>query len=301
MARLVHDPYLSRGRQHPARRRGSALLILLMLVSLLLIVLNRLDHPAARLIKAAVVDVISPAASWSIRQMSPIHAMSGYFESVSDLRHQLAAERANVARLREAEWQAHEASRKLAEVEQLARMAVARQVPFRSARVISEPTGPFARSLVIDVGGEHGIRTGHPVVSTDGVVGRIIEVGERASRVLLLTDIASRVPVLIGTQRTRAIATGDTSTILGISFTDRDAQIKAGDVVVTSGVGGHFPAGLKVGRVVASERTLRINPFADLDRLEHVSVLIVESPIEPLGTAERTLKQRPVRADGKTG
>ena len=64
---------------------------------------------------------------------------------------------------------------------------------------------------------------------------------------------------------------------------------------------GHFPAGLKVGRVVASERTLRINPFADLDRLEHVSVLIVESPIEPLGTAERTLKQRPVRADGKTG
>ncbi|MEZ5844265.1 MAG: rod shape-determining protein MreC [Hyphomicrobiaceae bacterium] len=301
MPRIVHDPYLTRGARRQARAGSGAALVLLLLVSTLLVVLSRLDHPVTRVLRATVTDAVSPFAAWGTRRLAPIQALLARFDDIAELRSALAREQAIVASLRAAEWQAAEATRKLAEIERLARTVPTHGLAWHSARVVTEANGPFARALVIDAGGEHGLRTGHPVVSADGLVGRIVDVGARASRVLLVTDITSRIPVVIGPRRLRALAVGDNSGRLAIAYTDRDATIAEGDMVVTSGVGGHLPSGIRIGRVERDDGTLAIAPFGALDRLEYVSVLIVDPIGEELGTAERDDARRRVGTAGRAG
>jgi len=301
MARIAHDPYLIRGAHRQAGRGPGASLILLMLAAVLLLVLSRLDHPVTRHIRATVTEWVSPAAAWGSSLLGPVRAIAAHFDDVAALRRDLATARAEIARLEAADWRAAEATRKLAEVERLAAMVPALGATYRSARVLTEAVGPFSRSLVIDAGGEHGLRAGHPVVGPAGLVGRVVEVGARAARVLLLTDIASRVPVVIGDGRARAIAIGDNSPRLAIGYADRDAKMTDGDIVATSGVGGSFPAGLRIGRIAIGERDLRIVPFADLDAPEHVSVLIVDPPDAALGTADGAGQRRRGGANGKAG
>ena len=97
-------------------------------------------------------------------------------------------------------------------------------------------------------------------MDNNGLIGRVAEVGYRSSRILLVTDLNSRIPVLVGESRERAILTGDNS-----------------DLVVTSGHGGAFPAGLPVGKVIVTgeegSAELRVQPFLAPDRLEFVRLM----------------------------
>jgi rod shape-determining protein MreC len=102
----------------------------------------------------------------------------------------------------------------------------------------------------------------------------VLEVGQRASRVLLLTDINSRVPVLIERTRDQAVLAGNNTDQPEIRYLTRDADIKVGDRIVTSGAGGAFPPGLPVGEVVGlGEGEVSVATFADLDRLEFVRLV----------------------------
>ena len=123
-------------------------------------------------------------------------------------------------------------------------------IPMVTAHVIADSRGPFADTRLADAGLEHGLIVGNPVMSERGLVGRLVGVGRGVSRILLLTDIVSRTPVLIDRTNSRAILTGDGGPNPKLSYMRGQDPVQVGDRVLTSGDGGVFPRGLPVGVAV---------------------------------------------------
>ena len=118
------------------------------------------------------------------------------------------------------------------------------------------------------------------------MIGRVLETGAKAARVLLLTDLNSRVPILIGERGTRGVLIGDNGAKPTIAHLPEHAEIASGDEVVTSGVGGLFPRGIRIGSVVEEGGAFRVTLHARMDELDHVSVLFFESPALDLAGEE---------------
>ena len=123
-------------------------------------------------------------------------------------------------------------------------------IPMVAARTVSEARGPFSNTRLANAGKEKGIRPGNPVMSENGLVGRIIGVTDGASRILLLTDIASRTPVMVDRTNARAILAGDGGPNPRLEYLRGQDPVKQGDRIVTSGDGGVLPRGLPVGIAV---------------------------------------------------
>lgn len=148
-------------------------------------------------------------------------------------------------------------------------------IPMASARVVSDSRGPFANTRLADAGSERGIQVGNPVLNERGLVGRIVGVAQGASRVLLLTDIASRTPVMIDRTNARAILTGDGGPNPKLEYLRGVDPIQQGDRVVTSGDGGVVPRGLPVGAAVKGlDGRWRVVLFADQAAIDYVRILL---------------------------
>ncbi len=146
-------------------------------------------------------------------------------------------------------------------------------VSYVSARVVAHSGGPFVRGIVANVGYGDGIRKGQVALVADGLVGRVGIAGDRSARIILLTDLNSRVPVLVVGTNSRAILAGDNTARPKLVHMPVDHDIQIGQEVVTSGHGGGFPSGLTVGRVVAiDEESIQVQTAVDFDRLEFVRI-----------------------------
>ena len=153
------------------------------------------------------------------------------------------------------------------------------QHTYTTARILSDSRGPFAKSLLVSAGGNDGIQKSQAVVSGEGLVGRVVSVGETTSRILLIADINSRVPVLIEDSGQHAIFAGQNEERGLLLHIPQDSQISEGARVITSGVGGVFPVGLPVGVVELKNGQPTVKPYADFNRLMHVR--IVDSSQDP--------------------
>ena len=148
-------------------------------------------------------------------------------------------------------------------------------IPMVAARVVSDTRGPFANTRLADAGSEKGVVVGNPVMNERGLVGRVVGVANGASRVLLLTDIASRTPVMIDRTNARAILTGDGGPNPKLEYLRGADPIKEGDRVVTSGDGGVVPRGLPVGAAVKGlDGRWRVVLFADDTAIDYVRILL---------------------------
>ena len=148
-----------------------------------------------------------------------------------------------------------------------------------ATRVIGDPGGVFVRSLIVNSGKRDGVRKGRAVVNGQGLIGRITGVGERSARVLLITDLNSRIPVRITGTRNRAILAGRNSDELKLQYLPRNAKIKVGAKVVTSGHGGVLPPGLPIGTVSKSDgRRVFVRANVDWNRLEFVQIVDYAAP-----------------------
>ncbi len=143
---------------------------------------------------------------------------------------------------------------------------------FTTARVVADVGGAYARSALLALEPNHAVRKGQVAVDAAGVVGRVSEVGNRSARLLLLTDINSRIPVLVERTGTRAILAGTNAPRPRIQYWTGPEQPQPGDRIVTSSEAGAMPAGLPVGIVREGRTGLEVEPFADLDRLDFVRV-----------------------------
>jgi len=146
--------------------------------------------------------------------------------------------------------------------------------PMLTARVITYPSGLLAQTLLLNAGSRNGVKKGQPVIAENAVLGRIIEVGETTSRVLLITDLNSRIPVVFESSRAQAILAGTNSNSPKLTHFKNDEIIKQGERVITSGKGGVFPYGLLLGKVVIRDHVHYVCSPLVWDQLEYVQVLI---------------------------
>lgn len=156
----------------------------------------------------------------------------------------------------------------------------AQEIATLPARVIAEDASSWFRTVMIDKGREHGVVEGMPVVVAEGVVGRVVRSSPRFARVLLITDASSAVASLIQDNRARGVCRGQGEQLV-FDFVLRQEDVKIGDRVVTSGMGGVFPKGLVVGHVQSVDRhefglfqTIAVSPTVDFSHLEEVLVLL---------------------------
>ena len=156
----------------------------------------------------------------------------------------------------------------------LLKYKVPEEANFVTAQIVSTDGFGFSHSMIAYIGEDEKIKKGQIVLNEKGVVGRVEEIGGNYARILLITDINSRIPVMVERTRSRGILAGDNSLEPKLIFTPLDADIKEDDVIVTSGVAGGFPAGLPIGSVKnVNDMQIKIQPFADIKTLEYVKII----------------------------
>jgi rod shape-determining protein MreC len=150
-------------------------------------------------------------------------------------------------------------------------------IPMVAARVVTDSRGPFANTRLANAGDEKGVKAGNPVMSENGLVGRVIGVTSGASRILLLTDIASRTPVMIDRTNSRAILTGDGGPNPRLDYLRGRDPVKEGDRILTSGDGGVIPRGLPVGTAVKGlDGRWRVVLASDRAAIDFVRILLFQ-------------------------
>jgi rod shape-determining protein MreC len=154
-----------------------------------------------------------------------------------------------------------------------------------SGVVLADSGSPFRQSVLLNVGSRDGIVDGWATMDGLGLAGRISGVGKSTSRVVLLTDPSSLMPVTIQPSGQKALLTGDNTPLPLLDFLESPEQVRPGDRVVSSGDGGVFPSGLLVGQVAqGNDRRLRVRLAADYERLDFLRVLR-SHPVEQLQDA----------------
>jgi len=142
---------------------------------------------------------------------------------------------------------------------------------------ITDARGPFARSRLLNIGAAKGVRIGNPVLSEHGLVGRIMGASAGNSRMLLLTDVSSRTPVLVERTDARAMLTGDGSGSPRLDYVRGAGSVQEGDRIITSGDGGGFPRGLPIGVAAKGvDGTWRVKLFSDRTAIDYVRVLLFQ-------------------------
>ena len=149
-----------------------------------------------------------------------------------------------------------------------------------SARVIGKEQAALSKTILINKGGTQGLRVGMPVLAEPGLIGRIIDISWHASKVLLLIDESSNIDAIVQRSRVQGIINGAGSRGCIMKYVSKAQDVKEGDIIVSSGLGGIFPKGLMLGVVSSVDRQesglflkIKIAPSIDFSKLEEVSVL----------------------------
>jgi rod shape-determining protein MreC len=273
-------------------RRSRLLLAGLVLAHLVVISRQVDDGGGTSLLNRAVYAALSPLQAGV---SAAVRGVRGVWFSYLDLRHVREDNGQLQARLRDAEMRLQERQRDAEEAVRLRELLELRRIlPHDTlvAQVIVRDALQWFRVLTIDKGTRAGVTKDAAVISSTGVVGRVIRVGPTAAQVQLLLDQQSGVGARIERSRVTGVVSGQVSRQqatpdaaagdLVMKFVPMLADVVEGDVVVTSGLEGMFPPGLVVGRVRSVVRgsglfkDVRVTASADFDRLEEV--LVVRTP-----------------------
>jgi rod shape-determining protein MreC len=148
------------------------------------------------------------------------------------------------------------------------------------ADLLGVETEPSSRQVVLNKGTQHGVYLGQPVVDSSGVTGQITHVGPFTSTAMLITNPKHALPVQVNRSGVRGIASGGDEDVLTLNFVATNADIRVGDLIISSGLGGRFPAGYPVGEVSKVVRTpgipfakVTVTPSARLTRTQQVLLL----------------------------
>jgi rod shape-determining protein MreC len=231
-----------------------------------------------------VMEPVTSALSAPVRWISAVGDWAGgYFFAVSENR-DLKRRLGDLKRLQDEDVALKNLTRRY---EALLKLRTDPPIPMVTARAVSDTRGPFSEARLIDAGSQAGIRIGNPAMTEDGVVGRVVGVSKDASRVLLLTDIESRTPVLIDRTNARAILTGDGGPNPKLEFVRGLNSVQDGDTVLTSGDGGLYPRGLPVGVAARDYRGVwRVRLYSDRSAIDFVRILVFDDFSQRLSPAD---------------
>ena len=262
-------------------RRAIILAVALVMAFLLMTLQVRHDRAVVSFTRQAVLFLVSPVIKVTAVTVSSVSRVWGDYVDLRNLREEslrLTREAAVLQRrISYLEEQALETQR----LQGLLAMKEISRTEFLAARVVGKDATNWFKTVLIDRGSLAGIRRNQPVVAPDGLVGRVVEVTPTAAKVQLITDPVSAAGGLIQRTRVIGIVSGSLGAGLKVRYLPLMADIAIGDEVVTSGMGGVFPKGIPLGRVIAAERRsgalfqeATLAPKVDLSRLEEVLILM---------------------------
>ena len=256
----------------PLRRMAVGGVVLFLI---LLFLFWRIDSPRAERFRAQVVDWVVPNMDWALVPVTETVNLFRDFQSYAALRRQNRELRDELQKMKAWKEAALQLEQENAKLLDLNRVRLDPALTVVTGQVLADSGSPFRQSVLLNVGSARdGIKDGWAVTDGLGLVGRISGVGQNSSRVLLLTDSASRVPVTIQPSGQKSILSGDNSSLPVLDFIEAPEEVRPGDRVISSGDGGVLPAGLLVGNVVlARDGRLRLRLTADYERLEFLLVL----------------------------
>ena len=263
---------------------GYVIAVVGVLFAILLLVIAKLDPQGFSAIRGAAIDVTAPASSGG---RSVVRMVSGGGESIgnyfmaaaknAELKRELAASRRRLIEARAIEFE----NRRL---KALLKLSETISSPVTTGRIVGSSFDSSRRLATLAAGSSDGVRPGQPVRSPEGLIGRVLETGRWASRVLLITDGGSNVPVQLVRNGTAAIASGRGDGLIDLKTLEvGESPFKRGDIVVTSGVGGVYPPLVPVAIVIKADRDATIaRPLAHPARIDFA---IVETIYQPAASA----------------
>ena len=287
MARKRRNQPKGRGRPF---RQGSLLedlriwmrrfaVIIMVLFAGTLIAIDRFEAPVVRELRTGVTDLFAPVIA---AVSAPFHAAADWFdafESNSNVRERNAELEREIERLRlslQDMAAVAEENRRLRELVNAGNRIKGRHL---TAAVAVNSGGPYVRSLSVRIGSVDGLRRGMAVINAEGYIGRIVAVGRHTARVLLVTDLNSRIPVHLADTRLRALLVGTNGRQMRLNYVPPNVSVSVGTLIVTSGLGGVLPPGIPVGRVDSVSRdAILVRPLVNWNRLTFVRIVDYETP-----------------------
>lgn len=238
-----------------------------------LMLLGKADAVLVERARMALADTLAPLFGMAAEPLATVQRAKDEVSGLMSLRAdnlRLQAENENLRR-----WQAVALA---LDAENATLKANLHWVPdpapsYVTARVVADAGGVYARAVLLSVGPNHGVTKGQIALDERGLVGRVTEIGNRSARVLLLTDLNSRIPVILENSRSRAILAGTNGPRPRLLYWPEGVIPAEGERIVTSAEAGAFPAGLPVGILhYSNSNTPEIEPEARLDRLDVVRI-----------------------------
>jgi rod shape-determining protein MreC len=276
---------------------------ILILLSGAVIVLGKADQLLFDSLRTSVTDTVAPVLGALAQPLNAVGDVAGRAKMVvATYQENVRLEAENETLLR---WQ--QTARNLAaenqELRGLLKAVPKTALSYVTAPVIANSGGAFVRMILINAGSDDRVARGQAAITGEGLVGRLTEVGVRASRVLLITDLNSRIPVTIESTHVPAVLAGDNSERPRLMYLPSGNAAKVGDRIVTSGEGGIFPPGLPIGVVAAIDGVgPRVEPYVELSQLGYVLVVdygLARALPQPLPALVRPGKR--AKADGDDG
>lgn len=296
MTLMRKDPFARRQPFEPraATRGGTVLLLTLMFLSVCLLVLSRVDHPALGVARRVAAETMAPALELAAVPAAYFSRLRRQVASYLDLFVEIERLKLENQQLKQWVWRAQQFEADVETYRKLLNGLKETNLGFATGRVIADSRGPFVRSVLVNLGRSHQLRNGYAVINGDGLVGRIIDTGQKVARVLLVNDLNSRLPVMVGPASRRAVLHGNNSPSPVLEFMGAGEPPGTGEAVYTSGSDGVLPKGLRIGTVLREGDAFRVQTAANLDGLEYVSVLFFDGPALDLAESNATGQGQPV-------
>jgi rod shape-determining protein MreC len=263
------------------------------LISIALLVVDARFH-ALTAVRQVAATVLYPLQMVALMPRDAVSNMGNYFSSISALQKEVRDLKSQQVAMAQAMQQAQ---LQMAENGHLRKLMDAREhLPVRSmmSEILYDARDPSTRRVVLDRGLQNGVKLGLPVIDNAGVVGQVTRVFPFTSEVTLLTDKEQAIPVQVLRSGLRSVAYGrGQSGMLDLRFVAPNADIQVGDVLVTSGLDGMYPAGLAVAKVVQVESVAQgafgrvvCQPLAGIDRHRQLLIVMSDQPATPRPPAD---------------
>ena len=251
--------------------------LLVWLVTILLIAIFiawRIDNPRMERFRAAIIDTIVPNINWAMAPITAAINLAVNFKSYTEIVEQNQELRRELQRMKswkEAALQLEEENARLLELNNL---VIDPKHTFVSGKVLADSGSSFSQTVLLNVGERDGIKDGWPALDGLGLVGRVSGIGKTSSRLILLTDTSSRIPVIVEPSGQNALVSGDNSIAPTLDFLKDPSAVRPGDRIITSGRAGTLIPDLLVGQVVRDcNKRLRVKLAAEYERLRFIRVL----------------------------
>lgn len=259
-------------------------LLAVLVAGLLLLALSGYLSPALR----AALNPLVTVQSWLSTRYMAVYEFLTVPRDVGSLRQRNADLENQVSQLQAQVIQLQQQQREAQVLSALVDFARNRpENTYKAAAVIGVDPSPFLRYIIIDRGSDDGLRHGMPVVTQQGLVGRIDAVTSGAARVQLITDPGSAVNVHLQGSQTEAMLTGSVTGDISLEMVPQETNLQIGELVLTSGLGGNYPSEVLIGQVVSVRKrendlfqVASVQPAVDFAHLRAVLVIINFRPVD---------------------